>query len=106
MSRDEEVVFEEQYEEIPSFREDNGDKQNIRLISDGWEPSKGVYKIEYKIPDMSKLKERGIEQENEENIGIDLHILGGGMTGKSVSVNILEFESEQQVQYFLRGIDS
>ncbi|MFP8956422.1 hypothetical protein ACLI4Y_06820 [Natrialbaceae archaeon A-CW3] len=103
--RDGTKVFEETYSDIPSYRDAPDENSNVRLIRDKWEPSQGVYTIEYTISDGEEWNSAQIEREETDVIGVDLHIMGGGMTAKQVSVNVLEFESEHQVQSFLHDID-
>lgn len=109
-----EIVFESEYENIPSFREreydednpetDYADVLNVRLIESEWEDEPAMFDLEYRLSDGESWSEADFEEPETEHTGIEMTLLGG-FGGTSATFQALEFEHEGEVEYLLGKAD-
>ena len=111
--RDGEVIYEHQYDSIPSFQDDQNEEssfaamESARLIEDEWETQTDTYSIEYKLTGRDSFEHVDIGDISEfdaENIGVDMQIHGSNPTQTTVGFNVLEFDSEEQVARFISTV--
>lgn len=101
--RDGEVVFEHEYENIPSFQTDQNETatfaamDSARLIESEWEIRNGTYTIEYRLSKEDSFAEVDVGDINAfdvDDIAVNMQLLGGEQA--SVGFKILEFDSEDE----------
>ena len=109
--RNGEVVFEHEYENIPSFQDDQIEKASFaamdsaRLIEDEWEIQKGTYTIEYRLSEQESFEEVNVGEVGEfegEDIGVTMQLYGGGQA--VVAFDIHQFDSEKQATGFVSTV--
>jgi len=107
------VVYEQRFEEIPSFRETEHEKaafaamESARLIENEWNPELGTYSIEYRLNDRNdyeKIEVADIEEFDAENVGVNVQLLGGSLSETSVGFRVLGYESKEQATQFLTTV--
>ncbi len=109
--RNGEVVFEREYENIPSFRESKNEKATFaamgsaRLIEDEWEIQKSTYTIEYRLSEQESFEEVNVGEVGEfegEDIGVTMQLYGGEQA--VVAFDIHQFDSEEQATGFVSTV--
>ncbi|WP_135823264.1 hypothetical protein [Halorussus ruber] len=105
------VVFEHEYENIPSFQDDQIEKASFaamdsaRLIEDEWEIQDGTYTIEYRLSGQDSFVHVDVDEIGEfesEDIGINMQLLGGEQA--KVGFKLLEFGSKEQATGFVSTV--
>ena len=109
--RNGEVVFEREYENIPSFRESKNEKATFaamgsaRLIEDEWGIQKSTYTIEYRLSEQESFEEVNVGEVGEfegEDIGVTMQLYGGEQA--VVAFDIHQFDSEEQATGFVNTV--
>ncbi|WP_276299863.1 hypothetical protein [Halorussus lipolyticus] len=105
------MVFEREYENIPSFRESKNEKATFaamgsaRLIEDEWEIQKSTYTIEYRLSEQESFEEVNVGEVGEfegEDIGVTMQLYGGEQA--VVAFDIHQFDSEEQATGFVSTV--
>lgn len=106
-----EVVFDHDYEGIPSFRDaQNGEASfaamdNARLIEDEWEIQNGTYTVEYRFSEQDSFTVVDVDEIDEfeaDDIGVNMQLYPGEPA--TVAFDVLEFDSEEQATWFVSTV--
>ncbi|NEU58880.1 hypothetical protein [Halorussus sp. MSC15.2] len=109
--RDGEVVFERDYENIPSFQDSQNEEASFaamdsaRLVEDEWDIQKGTYTIEYRTAGQESFVSvdvGGIDEFEAEDIGVKMQLYGGKRA--TVAFGVLEFDSNGQAAQFVSTV--
>lgn len=109
--RNDEVVFEREYKNIPSFQDSQNEEatfaamDSARLIEDEWETQKSTYTIEYRLSRQDSFVHVDVDEIGEfgsEDIGVNMQLLGGEQA--KVGFKLLEFESDDQASKFVSTV--
>lgn len=108
-----EVVFENYFENIPSFKETKETEstfaamESARLVEGEWTIEKNTYVIEHRLSEensVTRVDIRDTDKFESDNIGINMQMLGGNVSKPEIVFDVNEFETKKQASDFVNEV--